>query len=163
MKFSHLQNSNSTVNNSLHKVQVSEVFPRKEVSRGDSWLWRTLQIRTRSSGNGKSLPLKQTNNNFAKLVWQSYTYSTCGFTVWYWLATAQYNTIYQELCSIVVSLRVIHNWRWLRRFPKMTMKVEFIYLTRLTWLIHTSVLPSKWNLHPKIQFFGLNMMVKRGL
>ena len=30
------------------------------------------------------------------------------------------------------------------------------FLIRLTWLIHTSVLPSKWNLYPK-------MMVKSGL
>ena len=27
-------------------------------------------------------------------------------------------------------------------------------LTRLTWLIHTSVLPSKWNLYPKIPFLA---------
>ena len=27
------------------------------------------------------------------------------------------------------------------------------YLTRLTWLIHPSFLPSKWNLYPNIQFF----------
>ena len=27
-------------------------------------------------------------------------------------------------------------------------------LTRLTWLIHTSFLPSKWNLYPKIQFLA---------
>ena len=78
--------------------------------------------------NGESLPLKQTNNSLLSCFNSPGTYSTSGFTVWYWLATAQYNTIYQELCSIVVSLRVIHNWRWLRRFPKMTMKVEFIFL-----------------------------------
>ena len=28
------------------------------------------------------------------------------------------------------------------------------YLTCLTWLIHTSILPSKWNLHIKLQFLA---------
>ena len=38
-------------------------------------------------------------------------------------------------------------------------------LTRLTWLIHTSFLPSNWNLdlNSKITIFGLKMMVKSGL
>ena len=43
------------------KVRISEVCPRKGVRRGDSRLWGTLQILTRQSGNGKSLPLKLLN------------------------------------------------------------------------------------------------------
>ena len=36
---------------------------------------------------------------------------------------------------------------------KMTYLTSLLWLlTRLTWLIHTSFLPSKWNLNPKISF-----------
>ena len=43
-------------------VQVSEPCPHKGVHKGNSRLWGILQILTRRSGNGKSLPLRQTNN-----------------------------------------------------------------------------------------------------
>ena len=32
--------------------------------------------------------------------------------------------------------------------------LKIVSLTRVTWLNHTTFLPSKWNLHPKIQFLA---------
>ena len=41
--------------------------------------------------------------------------------------------------------------------------IFLLLLTRLTWLIHKSVLPPDWNLYTQNTIFGLKMMVKSGL
>ena len=51
----------------------------------------------------------------------------------------------------LVDLKVIFNYR---NKESDYMHVFQNYLTHLTWLIHTSFLPSKWNLYPKIQFLS---------
>ena len=69
-------------------------------------------------------------------------------------------------CSIFEFSKTKHNYKLKRelssRFKIQTQTLFLdavllyaeIDLTRPTWLIHTSFLPSKWNLYPKIQFLA---------
>ena len=61
--------------------------------------------------------------------------------------------------SFIYSLSI--NQIWEHEFVFLWLFGQFgQYLTRLTWLIHTSFLPSKWNLYPKIQFWPKNKSEK---
>ena len=78
----------------------------------------------------------QALNNFANLLWIVVTILTL---INIRLPVIGYHIIYSAILVIKVCKKD---------------NLYLNYLTRLTWLIHTSFLPSKWNLYLKIQFLA---------
>ena len=61
------------------------------------------------------------------------------------------------LLNIMIRFRKNNIWMQMLFLRNLIINsMYFFHLTRLTRLIHTSFLPSKWNLYPKIQFWSKN-------